>query len=180
MSANKITKQDVKMGRIHRCGNCETKCDDTHKTMRFIRSWGQRTHQEYRYFCCEDCEKYYVREGTRPILEKHLAFYNGAIPKATETLSNALKCGEKIPCLFQTLRHWKHMKRATEMLLSQEHTYSEVAVAFHKARDVAFELSEAVQDEKNEKYILLEYKIVIDDATLCEDMTKWESLSAWF
>ena len=180
MSANKITKQDVKMGRIHRCGNCETKCDDTHKTMRFIRSWGQRTHQEYRYFCCEDCEKYYVREGQRAIFKKHLALYKEAIPILMETLSNALKCGEKTPCLFETIRHWKLMKRATEMLLSQEHTYSEVAVAFHKARDVALALSEAVQDDKNENYHLLTYKDVIDDATLCEDMTKWESLSAWF
>jgi len=168
------------MGRIHRCGNCETKCDDTHKTMRFIRSWGQRTHQEYLYFCCEDCEKYYVREGHRQVFEKNLAFYNGAIPIMMETLSNALKRGEKIPCYFETIRHFKNMKRATEMLLSQEHTYAEVADAFRNARDVALALSEAVQDEKNKDYHLLTYKDVIDDSTLCDDMTKWESLSAWF
>ena len=180
MSSKKISEQDMKMGRIHRCGNCETKCDETYSAQGLTISWGQRTKISYHYFCCQDCEKYFVREKQRPVFENNIAFYNDTIPEMMEYFQDSLKRGEKIPCLFETIRYFKHMKRAKEMLLSQEHTYSEVAVAFHKARDVAFALSEAVQDEKNEKYILLKYKDVIDDATLCDDMTKWESLSSWF
>ena len=179
MSAKKISEQDKKMGRIHRCGNCDTKCDDTCLAKAFKISWGQRTDEEIYYFCCIDCKKYYMREGTRPTLEGRNAYYNDIIPKVMGLLSRNLKRGVKIPCLFETIRYFKLMKQAIEMLLSQEHTYAEVAVAFLKARDTALELSEELQDEKNKQnYFTLEYRYVIEDAKLCDDLMNG-GISAW-
>jgi len=178
MSAKKISQQDMKMGRIHRCGNCEAKCDDTYKALGFTNSWGQRTKITDYYFCCQDCEKYFVREKQRPIFENNIAFYNETIPRMMEELKDSLKRG-KIPCFFETIRYFKLMKRAKEMLLSQEHTYAEVAVAFLKARDVALALSEELQDEKNKKYGVIEYKYVIEDAKVCDDMMNG-GIQAWF
>ena len=171
----------MKMGRIHRCGNCDTKCDDTHSAKYFTNSWGQRTGGgEINYFCCEDCVDYYIREKDRPSFEGAIAYYNKMLPQLMEYLQYSLKRGEKIPCLFETIRYIKLIKRAKEMLLSQEHTYEEVQVAFLKARDVALALSEDLQDEKHKEYFKLEYKVVINDAKDCDDLTKWECLSAWF
>jgi len=182
MSAKKISEQDVKMGRIYRCSNCETKCDDTYHAQGFKISWGQKTEIEHHYFCCEDCEKYYVREKGRPALESSLAYFSDALPELMEYFQDLLKRGISVPCFFETIRHFKLMKRAIEMLMSQEHTYAEVAVAFHKARDVALELSEELQDEKNKlhkKYFKLEYRAVINDAKTCDELLT-RGIQAWF
>jgi hypothetical protein len=182
MSAKKISEQDMKMGRIHRCGNCDTKCDETYKGETYKLSWGQKTQAKSYYFCCVDCEKYFVREKLRPDLESSLAHYNEVIPKLMELLSHTIKFGKKIPCLFETIRYLKHLTRASEMLLSQEHTYAEVQVAYLKARDVALELSEDLQDEKNKlhkKYFNIEYRIVINDAKVCDELMN-DGISAWF
>ena len=167
------------MGRIHRCENCETKCDNTYKAQSFSVSWGQRTKEEFRYFCCKDCSNYFTRERQRPALVKNIAYYNRAIPAMMEYLQESLKRGEKIPCFFETIRYFKHMKRAKEMLMSQAHTYAEVQVAFLNARDVALALSEELQDEKNKEHHLLEYRIVINDAKVCDEMMKG-GIDSWF
>ncbi len=112
----------MKMGRIHRCENCETKCDETYSAKSFKVSWGQETDEEIYYFCCVDCEKYFVRENSRASkFEPDIASFNEIIPQLMELLSTSLKRGEKIPCLFETIRYFKLVKQAYEMLLSQAH-----------------------------------------------------------
>ena len=170
------------MGRIHRCENCDTKCDETYSALGFTNSWGQRTKLEDHYFCCEDCEDYFVREKHRPDLESSLASYNKILPELMEYYQELLKRGISVPCFFDTIRYLKLMKRAKEMLLSQKNTYAEVQVAFLKARDVALDLSEELQDEKNEehkKYFGIKYKVVIEDAKDCDDMMNG-GIQAWF
>jgi hypothetical protein len=127
---------------------------------------------------CEACGKNYIREKVRPILENRIAIYNKVIPARMFLLSTAISDSEKIPCLFESIRHKKLMKRAFEMLLSQEHTFYEVVGAFLKARECAFALSEELQ--KNEEQIFLpKYKEVIDEVELCDYMMSG-GISAWF
>ena len=132
-------------------------------------------------FTAEACGKNYIREKVRPILENRIASYNEIIPKLMELLSRTIKSGVKEPCVFESCRYFKLMKRAFEMLLSKEHTLYEVVGAFIKARECAFALSEELlrhpsgSHEKHKGY----YKGLKGDVKLCDEMMSG-GISAWF
>lgn len=173
--------KDRKMGRIHFCENCDTKCDDTY-TAKYSRiSWGQSIDVKMFYYCSEDCASYDCREGEKPLIIKRIKLSNKWIPIYTELLSDRIKSGGTTTALFESLRHLKALKRALEMLLSRQHTYAELAVAFHKARDAAYALSEVVQDLKKEDtdYLLDNYETAISDVKFCDGKMTMEGLGAW-
>jgi hypothetical protein len=192
MATQKLTKQDVSAGRVHRCENCETKCDDKFFGDYCDISYGQRTGDKKLYFCCEDCSHYYTREKAKPQVMRMIETSSMLLPSITKALREAMRYISftdkpekmKVVGLFEMVKHLKSLKRAGEMLLSMENTSAELAVAFSKARDDCFEVSEIVQsltDELLQTYIWLpsDYGELICIAKWCDEMTKQEALNAW-
>ena len=86
--------------------------------------------------------------------------------------------------LFDMVKHLKSLKRACVMLLSMENTSAELAVAFHKARDDCFAVSEIIQSATEAVFLVCpwlptNYQKIISIAKWCDEMTKQEALNAW-
>lgn len=186
MATQKITKKDILAGRIYRCENCETKCDDYHKIHTNKLSWGQSQGEVItEYYCSASCADYAFREQTRPSFQENLDKANQEIAILTGILSRAVKRGEVVYGLFELLRFWKTTKTATEMLFSMTHTFAELAVAFHKARDASYELSEIIrvktpeQVEEDNHFAVMTYNVSLNFVTWYGNMMTDDGLNPW-
>ena len=186
MATQKITKKDILAGRIYRCSNCETKCDGYYKIITDKLSWGQARGKEITdYYCSCSCADYAFREQTRPTFQKNLDDANQEIAILTGILSRAVKRGEVVYGLFELLRFWKTTKTATEMLFSMENTYAELAVAFSKARDASYELSEITrvkipeQVEEDNHFAVATYDVSLNFVKWYGTMMTADGLKSW-
>lgn len=192
MATQKLTKQDVSAGRVHRCENCETKCDDKFFGDYCDISYGQRTGNKKLYFCCVDCSHYYTRERAKPQVMRMIKTTDMLLPPLNKLLADTMRAISftdeplkwKATGLFDMVKHQKSLKRACEMLLSMENTSAELAVAFQKARDDCFAVSEIVQSATEAVFevcawLPTDYQQLISLAKWCDEMTKQEAHNAW-
>ena len=142
---SKITKQDVKLGRIYRCSVCDAKCDDTWGTKegktvcgRFVEKENHRSMQ-----CSKDCNYKYMRDETRQNYEERVKIYEERLPRRIEGLKIAVEEGyEHTSIMFKIVKHHKMSIKLLTRFISRQMTLAEIQAEFYTLSRFGMDIAE--------------------------------------
>ncbi len=151
---SKITKQDVKLGRIYRCSVCDAKCDNRWASAdqslvcgRFVEKENSKVKQ-----CSQDCHYKHLRDVSREHLEHHKQAEEQKLPRHIEGLKIAVD--ERYECtslMFKIVKHNKMRIKLLTRYLTRQMTLAEIQAEFYilsrLGMDIAEDWLENVPDE---------------------------------
>lgn len=138
----------MKSGKIYRCSNCETKCDDKYAISKNSFKCGQVQEKSIYYGCSLECAEYIQREEVKMDYIKRVGFNSKRIEQYTKLMALSVKDEITLFGLFDCIKMYKAENKALKLLLSREGTSAEIIVAFNTFRDCSLTLSEILQDDK--------------------------------
>ena len=142
---SKITKQDVKLGRIFRCSICDAKCDDTWQMVDAIMVCGRMVHDDNTLTtqCSQNCHYKRMRDDVKESYEKVLQGHEKNLPEQLECLKKALEEEEDWSSLyFKAVKFSKmHIKLLTRFL-SRQMTLAEIQAEFYTVSRSAMDIAE--------------------------------------
>ena len=176
MATKKITKEDIKAGRVYRCLNCETKCDGrVARTMVNVESYGQSTEVSTIHFCCVECANYHGREQERETMGSQITQITNIIDDLVPRVMVGLRAGDDCSEDVLILKAMKAYRLYMNKTLSRELTYAELMVGAHDVREVMYEASEKVRECSQSE---LKYKLIMKFVGCCTSLMETAS-SVW-
>jgi hypothetical protein len=94
--AKKLSVADIKAGRIHRCENCDAKCDDEYSTAKY-KSWDiclgrvDDSKKTFCYFCSSSCQDYNYMETITPNIKKTIKYFTPILEEVIDAYRIALE-----------------------------------------------------------------------------------------
>jgi len=175
---SKITKQDVKLGRIFRCGNCDAKCgDDLAFTKGKYECGRVKELDGYTYSCSRDCFYKQLRDGARGDFEKMKQDITKNLPEKLECLKWAtLKNDIAKNQIFKIVKLYKMKVKLLTKLLNRQMTLAEIQAGFFDVSRLSMEVAESHLEifPENEKT----YMFWVNSSVYMNEYVKGDELSA--
>jgi len=151
--ATKLTQTDIKTGRIHRCGNCDTACDEKWTTGRFKMVQGRRTDQEKTCFCGRDCANKFARDYLRPTYQSWIAGFEYDIEMLNDFMRMCVDLRRNSKTCFEAIKMVKQNLKVVNMILGGETPQHIVAVEMFKLSEVSMTFAELIGEEEDPMFI---------------------------
>ena len=142
---SKITKQDVKLGRIYRCSICDAKCDDTFGTREGNLICGRFVEKEVPSImqCSKDCNYKHLRDETRKNYEAILQGHEEKLPERVEFLKKSVaEKSEQTSLVFKAVKFSKMTIKLMRRFLSRQMTLAEIQAEFYTLSRFEMEIAE--------------------------------------